>query len=121
MPRCVAPSWHDMIQIRLRELETEPGMLDVKVPDDLWATSTLPEGVLERWLVSDGADVRAGDPVATVRIEKALHEIMAPAQGRLTIFASENAVIEPGTLLARLDPETRSTPSAPEGGFADGR
>ena len=55
----------------------ELSMLDLKVPDDLWATATLPEGVLERWLVSNGATVRAGEPVAIIRIEEALHEIMA--------------------------------------------
>jgi pyruvate/2-oxoglutarate dehydrogenase complex dihydrolipoamide acyltransferase (E2) component len=84
-------------------------MVDVKVPDDLWATATLPEGVLEQWLVPDGATVRAGDPVASVRIEDALHEVMAPAQGRLAIAAAAHAVIEPGTLLARLDPDTAAT------------
>ena len=61
-------------------------MLDLKVPDDLWATSTLPEGVLERWLVPDSTAVRAGDRVATVRIEDALHEVMAPADGRLPLW-----------------------------------
>ena len=80
-------------------------MLDLKVPDDLWATSIMPEGVLERWLVSDGAAVRAGDPIATLRIEEALHEVTAPAGGRLQLTAAENAIVEPGTLLARLDPE----------------
>jgi pyruvate/2-oxoglutarate dehydrogenase complex dihydrolipoamide acyltransferase (E2) component len=79
-------------------------MLDVKVPDDLWATATLPEGVLERWLVPDGATVGAGDPVAAIRLEESLHEVIAPAPGRLAIAAAEGAVIEPGTLLARLDP-----------------
>ena len=78
-------------------------MLDVKVPDDLWATATLPEGVLERWLVPDGATVGAGDPIATIRLEEALHEVIAPAPGRLDIAAAEGAVIEPGMLLARLD------------------
>jgi pyruvate/2-oxoglutarate dehydrogenase complex dihydrolipoamide acyltransferase (E2) component len=79
-------------------------MLDVKVPDNLWATATLPEGVLERWLVPDGATVAAGDPVAAIRLEEALHEVIALAPGRLAIAAAEGAVIEPGTLLARLDP-----------------
>lgn len=85
-------------------------MADLKVPDDLWATATLPEGVLERWLVPDGATVRAGDPVATVRIEESLHDVMAPTPGRLAIVAAETEVIEPGTLLARLDPDSGSTP-----------
>jgi pyruvate/2-oxoglutarate dehydrogenase complex dihydrolipoamide acyltransferase (E2) component len=85
-------------------------MADLKVPDDLWATATLPEGMLEQWLVPDGATVRAGDPVATIRIEDALHEVTAPVSGRLAIAAEENEMIEPGTLLARLDPASGSTP-----------
>ena len=79
-------------------------MVDLKVPDDLWATSTMPEGVVERWLVPNGASVKAGDPVAMIRIEEALHEIVAPAEGRLAIAAVENSVIEPGTLLGQLHP-----------------
>jgi pyruvate/2-oxoglutarate dehydrogenase complex dihydrolipoamide acyltransferase (E2) component len=82
-------------------------MLDLKVPDNLWASTILPEGVLERWLVPDGAAVRKGDPIATIRIEEALHEIMAPAQGRLSITMAETNVVEPGTLLGRLEPETK--------------
>jgi pyruvate/2-oxoglutarate dehydrogenase complex dihydrolipoamide acyltransferase (E2) component len=60
--------------------------------------------VLERWLVPDGSTVAAGDPVAAIRLEAALHEVIAPVPGRLAIAAAEGAVIEPGTLLARLDP-----------------
>jgi pyruvate/2-oxoglutarate dehydrogenase complex dihydrolipoamide acyltransferase (E2) component len=69
-----------------------------------FAVQVQPEGVLERWLVPDGATVGAGDPVAAIRLEEALHEVIAPAPGRLAIAAAEGAVIEPGTLLARVDP-----------------
>jgi len=58
-------------------------MSDIRVPDDLWATNMMPEGVLERWLVADGDSVRAGAPLAMVRIEGALHEIISPAGGLL--------------------------------------
>jgi hypothetical protein len=71
-------------------------MLDLKVPDSLWASTILPEGVLEWRLVSDVAAVRKGDPIATIRIEEALHEVTAPAQGRLPITIGGNDVIEPG-------------------------
>ena len=37
-----------------------------------------------------------------IRIEDALHEIMAPVSGCLTIVAAANTVVEPGSLLARL-------------------
>jgi hypothetical protein len=52
----------------------------------------LPEGIVERWFIADGSIVAAGDPMAEIRIEDALHEIMAPASGRLTIVAAANTV-----------------------------
>ncbi|HJT41949.1 MAG TPA: lipoyl domain-containing protein [Rhizomicrobium sp.] len=69
----------------------------IAVSPDLWTTSMLPEGIIERWLFTDGSRVDAGDPVATVRIEDALHEVVAPARGRLSIGLKVNSVVEPGT------------------------
>ena len=77
-------------------------MSEIKVAEDLWASRTLPEGLVERWLLADGATVAAGEPVAEVRIEDALHEVLAPAAGRLLIWAPANAVIEPGATLGRI-------------------
>jgi hypothetical protein len=50
-------------------------MQDIKVDEALWASSMLPEGIVERWFIADGAIVAAGDPMAEIRIEDALHEI----------------------------------------------
>jgi hypothetical protein len=88
-------------------------MPDLKVPDSLWASTILPEGVLGRWLVSDGAAVCKGDPIATIRIEEALHEVTAPAHGRLPIIIGGNDVIEPG-IRAPADPSLCPA-SAPAG------
>ena len=75
----------------------------ISIAPELWATSTLPEGILERWLLAEGGLVEAGDPVASVRIESAMHDIIAPARGRLHIHCKENAVIEPGTVIGSID------------------
>ncbi len=80
-------------------------MQDIRIDEAFWASSMLPEGIVERWFVADGAEVEHGEPIAEIRIEDALHEIAAPARGRLTIVAAVNAVIEPGALLARLVPK----------------
>jgi pyruvate/2-oxoglutarate dehydrogenase complex dihydrolipoamide acyltransferase (E2) component len=77
-------------------------MQDIKVNEALWASSIMPEGVVERWFIADGTVVAAGDRIAEIRIEGALHEIIAPARGRLMIIATANTVVEPGSLLARL-------------------
>jgi len=68
----------------------------------LWRNSMLPEGILERWLVADKEIAREGHAVAQVRIEGALHDVVAPATGRLAIPAPILAEIKPGFLLATL-------------------
>ena len=78
-------------------------MTDVHVPEDLWSTAMAPEGVIERWRRAEGDVAAAGTAVAAVRIEGALHELIAPAGGRLTILAGPNAVVEPGSVIDRID------------------
>ncbi|WP_245490392.1 lipoyl domain-containing protein [Mesorhizobium sp. M7A.F.Ca.US.011.01.1.1] len=75
----------------------------IKVDEALWASSLLPEGILARWFIASGDTIKAGERIAEVRVEDALHEIVAPADGRATIVATANAVIEPGSILATLD------------------
>lgn len=87
----------------------DSAMQDVNVNEALWATSTMPEGTVVRWFIADGATVTEGHPMAEVRIEDALHKIIAPASGRLEIFSAANDVIEPGSLLARLDTDVSSS------------
>jgi len=75
---------------------------DITVPAELWSTNILPEGLLERWVFANNALVEAGDPVAAVRIEGALHNIMAPSRGRLHISSWPNSVIEPGSAIGTV-------------------
>jgi pyruvate/2-oxoglutarate dehydrogenase complex dihydrolipoamide acyltransferase (E2) component len=84
-------------------------MQDIQVDEALWASSMLPEGIVERWFIADGATVPKGDLMAEIRIEDALHEITAPASGRLTIVAAVNTVVQPGSLLARLTEDEMSS------------
>ncbi|MEO6339666.1 MAG: biotin attachment protein [Caulobacteraceae bacterium] len=79
-------------------------MNEVRIPETLWADSILPEGVLEVWRRHDGTRVEMGSCLADVRIEDALHEITAPADGRLYILVRSNSVIEPGMIIGRIDP-----------------
>jgi pyruvate/2-oxoglutarate dehydrogenase complex dihydrolipoamide acyltransferase (E2) component len=77
-------------------------MSDITVAQDLWSSSIMPEGFIERWLVSNGALVVPGEPVAQVRIEDALHDLMAPIAGKLLIEARVNSVVEPGSVIGRI-------------------
>jgi pyruvate/2-oxoglutarate dehydrogenase complex dihydrolipoamide acyltransferase (E2) component len=76
--------------------------LRINADEVLWRNSMLPEGVLERWLVADGDTAHAGHAIAQVRIEGALHDIVSPATGRLTIAAPRLSVVDPGFLLATI-------------------
>lgn len=78
-------------------------MADLRVSDGLWATSMLPEGVFEQWRVKDGETVKAGDVLAEITIEDALHDLIAPSAGRLVHLVAAGSVIEPGSLFARLE------------------
>ena len=75
---------------------------DIRLDEDLWATRMLPEGLLERWLVEDGACVEAGVTLAELLIEGALVGVVAPVSGRLAVLAAVNTVVEPGSIIGRL-------------------
>lgn len=75
----------------------------IKVADNLWATNILPEGTIESWLYTDGSLVEAGNPVATIQIEDALHDVMAPCKGRLHVGCRANTIIEPGMTIGHID------------------
>lgn len=77
--------------------------MDVRVNENLWATSMAPEGVLECWRVASGAQVGRGRTVAEVLVEDSRHEIISPSDGRLVHLAQPGDVIEPGALIGRID------------------
>ena len=62
----------------------------------------LPEGILERWLVEDGAKVREGEAVAAVRIGEALHDIVSSADGHVSITAPAGDLVDPGCIIAQV-------------------
>ncbi|NEU15074.1 biotin attachment protein [Methylobacterium sp. BTF04] len=77
-------------------------MPEIRVSEALWSTGMLPEGILERWLVEDGARVRVGEAVAAVRIGEALHDIPSPAEGLVAIMAPAGDLIDPGCIIAEV-------------------
>lgn len=77
----------------------------LKVPPEFWALSALPEGYIERWLVPDGARIEAGATVALVRVEGALHKLLAPTTGKLKIDSAANSVVDPGMSVGQIRPQ----------------
>ena len=79
-------------------------MTEIRASEKLWATSMSPQGMIERWRVETGATVAAGDAVVEIRIEDALHEIVAPVGGRVVALVPANDVIAPGSVLGEIAP-----------------
>jgi len=81
-------------------------VIDIVLDAAAWqdvAPGTL--ALLDKWLVGEGARVRAGQPLASVVLVKATIEVSAPADGTLAailVAASDN--FGPGQPLARLQP-----------------
>ena len=78
-------------------------MIEIRISEELWVSRMLPEGLVERWLVPDGAEISRGQPLIMVRIEDALHEITAPAPGRLSKLLGPQDLIEPGSIVGTLE------------------
>jgi len=78
-------------------------MPNIYVPDEPWSRSKTPLGVLERWRVRNGERVERGQAVAEVRVDDALHELVAPCSGRMRTFAEDNDLVAPGALIGRIE------------------
>lgn len=77
-------------------------IVDVKVPPEFWASSILPIGVIEKWLLADGCRVKAGEPLVNIRIESMVHRLAAPYTGILKIHWKVNDVIDPGFVIGAV-------------------
>jgi acetyl-CoA/propionyl-CoA carboxylase biotin carboxyl carrier protein len=51
---------------------------------------------------TDGALVRAGDPVLTMECMKQFWPVSSPSDGRITILARLGAVVDEGAVLAEV-------------------
>ena len=54
-------------------------------------TGLLPERILERWLVEDGAMIQEDDALAVARIGDVLHDIVSSAEGHVAMMARGRA------------------------------
>jgi len=65
------------------------------------------EGTVIRWLVAEGDEVAADQPLCEVDTDKIVTDIPSPAAGTLTeILVREGTTVEVGTLLARISSDS---------------
>ena len=61
------------------------------------------EGVLATWFVDDGATVRPDQLLAEVQVDKVSAEVPAPVGGVVHLLVAEEATVNQGTPIARID------------------
>jgi len=82
--------------------------VEIKVPA---VGESITEGTIARWLKSNGAAVKANEPVCEVETDKATTEVMAPAGGRLTIGVSEGQKVAIGAVIGQIEEGAAAAPS----------
>jgi pyruvate/2-oxoglutarate dehydrogenase complex dihydrolipoamide acyltransferase (E2) component len=60
------------------------------------------EGTLTEWLVANGGEVKAGEPLYLLESDKSSTEVEAPASGTLEILAETDGTYEVGTVLGLI-------------------
>ncbi|MDO8212602.1 dihydrolipoamide acetyltransferase family protein [Conexibacter sp. CPCC 206217] len=72
-------------------------------------------GLLTDWLVADGDEVDAGQPVATIETDKVTTDLEAPAAGAIALVAAAGEEHAVGAVLARIggDAAAAAAPAAP--------
>jgi hypothetical protein len=79
-------SWeYQDVETRLSHGSPGEIMTPIRVSQELWNSTMMPQGVLSRWLRLDGEFVDAGDALASVEIEGCVHIITSPGEGWLTL------------------------------------
>jgi 2-oxoglutarate dehydrogenase E2 component (dihydrolipoamide succinyltransferase) len=71
---------------------------------------SLTEGVIVRWIKTDGESVQSDDPLFELETDKATVEIPAPDSGIIRILVPEGSTVQVGDVVARI-----------EAGAADGK
>jgi 2-oxoglutarate dehydrogenase E2 component (dihydrolipoamide succinyltransferase) len=86
------------------------GLIDVRMPEERQEGSA---STLARWLVTPGSAVEAHAPLAEIETDKVVVELPAPAAGILAeVLKAEGDPVEPGELIARIDPDVAGARAA---------
>jgi pyruvate dehydrogenase E2 component (dihydrolipoamide acetyltransferase) len=87
-------------------------MIGVRLPPEAWEdVEEGAEGLLEEWLVEEGATIEAGQSIANATVVKTSFEVLAPAAGTVeSIAIADGETFGRETDLAWIDPAEGSVP-----------
>lgn len=78
------------------------------------SSMTMTEGEIVKWVVAEGDEVQAGDPVAEIMTDKVEMEVEAPEDGRMGILVEAGLTVGVGTTIGVIlaDREQAPAPAA---------
>jgi len=81
--------------------------VQVRLPGEAWAgVEAGTEALLERWLVTQGAHVHQGQPIAEIVLVKTNMQVEAPSDGVLSrILVAQEATFGPDQALGEITPD----------------
>ncbi|MDQ3766067.1 MAG: 2-oxo acid dehydrogenase subunit E2, partial [Actinomycetota bacterium] len=75
------------------------------------SSMTMTEGELVKWVVAEGDEVQAGDPVAEIMTDKVEMEVEAPEDGRMGILVEAGRTVDVGTTIGVILGEGEQAPN----------
>jgi len=75
------------------------------------SSMTMTEGELVKWVVAEGDEVQAGDPVAEIMTDKVEMEVEAPEDGRMGILVEAGLTVSVGTTIGVILAEGEQVPA----------
>lgn len=60
------------------------------------------DGLLAEWMVADGGQVTAGEPLFALESDKSVQEVEAPVSGTLRILKQPGETYDVGTVLGEI-------------------
>src|SRR5207248_11488215 len=73
---------------------------------------SISEGIVSRWLKSDGSAVQDGEPLLELETDKATTVVPAPSSGVLKIGVAEGQTVAIGATVGTIDPAGAPAPAA---------
>src|SRR5690242_14959201 len=90
--------------------------IEVKIPA---LGESVSEGVIVRWIKSNGEQIALDDPLLELETDKASVEVPSPAAGVLTIVRQEGDKVQVGEVVASIDPKGVATATSAPAKTAD--
>ncbi|QGA55239.1 biotin/lipoyl-binding protein [Sulfolobus sp. E5-1-F] len=78
--------------------------VELKIPEDIWPRRRDWGGEIVSLYIKEGSEIKAGDVIAEVEIEKAILKILSQYNGKVVkVLVKEGDKVSPGSVIAFIE------------------